>query len=128
MAVAHGIAFATAGPANRVVIGNGGGEHAGHRVCLVREQYGAGTQEYVALVRHRVLGAVALGVIVGVVHQEIDRLVPLEIDDLEDMSLGESVCPGRTCGDHVVHQDAAGKPFELGIDHGNLTGGNTLRR
>ena len=94
-AVAQRVRLATARAADGVVAFavRRGDRH--HRPALVGEQLRAGDQEDVPLGHHRVGRAVALGGIVGVVEDAVDRLVALEVDDLQRAAGLDHVGPRR---------------------------------
>ena len=82
-AVAQRVRLAAARAADGVVALAGGRGDRHHRPALVGEQLRAGDEEDVPLGHDRVGRAVALGGIVGVVEDAVDRLVALEVDDAQ---------------------------------------------
>lgn len=82
---------------------------------FVRAQHRPLAQEKVALRRHRVLRAVAFGIVGGRIDQQVDRLIALEIDDAQRLAGIDGVHPEVPRGDHFVMDYGAGKVGHMRI-------------
>ncbi len=61
-----------------------------------------GGQINIALLLNRVLRAVAVGIVARVVEQRVDRLIAVQIDDAEMLSLRDLVNPGFARWNHMA--------------------------
>src|SRR6185436_14117823 len=80
----------------------GVGDDRQERMALARQQERAGGEVDVALGPDGVGGAVALVEIAGVVEHGVDGLVPLEVDDAEDLAALDLVGPAPPRRQDVV--------------------------
>src|SRR5262249_12414310 len=108
-AVTDLVALGAAAAADRVVATAGVLDDREKPPAHVRVQTVARRQEDRARILHGVGGVVALARIVGVVTEEVDRLLALEVDDPQGLTLLEHASPGRVGGKGAVFEDAAGR-------------------
>ncbi len=118
IAVTQGIALAATGSADGVVVGNGRRHDLGHRPALARHQYTAGSQEDISLGSNRVLGAVALTVVVRRIEQEVDCLIAVQVEDAQRLARAHQVIPGGASRDDLIEQYAARQSSEVRVAHG----------
>ena len=106
--------LAARAPDGVVAFAVGGGD-GHHRPALVGEQLRAGDQEDVLLGDHGVGRAVALGRVIGVVEDAVDRLVAFQVDDPQRAPRFDHVRPRRAGLELLVveHRDRGA----VGTDH-----------
>jgi len=84
----------------------GVGDDGEEDVALGGDEFCAGGEIDVLLLADRVLGAVAVGVVVGVVEERVDGLVALEVDDADVLAgedlVDEGIAGVDYCGDDGV--------------------------
>src|SRR5690606_17506750 len=106
--VAQRVRLLRAGARDGVVVAHLVGDHGHQGGAVVGEQHAAGGQEDVALGGDGGLGAVAVGVVGGVVEQAVDRLIAVQVDDLELVARPDHGRPRRAGGHGLVEDDGAG--------------------
>ncbi len=76
-----------------------------------RHKFGSGGQVDVSLLLDSVLRAVAIGVVVRVVEQRVDGLIPVQVNNAEALVFLDLVNPGITGVDHVAVDRSFGLQF-----------------